>query len=534
MRWQKVLPTHCLMIFMALFALTLVNVAAQPAACECKVGKVVPFDFAIQVPRPTQDAAAIMRWKSLFEAAPRFNFKLLEGAPCVFRMDAGLFNADRQGGKLVFGGEYANTAPPGPIKTLDYIITGEVTGAGNSYTITARIEAAYSREVVKSVSITTSPGPEQIQAAADALTARMGPFTQTITDFEKRKRASDTKFSRSNPEGKIEITVERRIMEGEFTDVRLKMTDCDGYPLANREIRFTKGDWPELGEMPGTTGGTVKPASVVTDAAGQAAVSFKGTKAGEAQFVAWYGHYRPTGHPYVLLETTQITVDPIKVRPIFTLSFEEKLTSKDSNYTIQVESGYALTVGPDRSMASDQEALSSEDLHRLRGGVLGLKPGEKLNFYVLEETASGIAYADGQPCSARHELTKEGRFRTWVNGEPETNEMKRSIMRGAERIQTGEGIQATLTRTPQGARLVYSPRTVMSSGCDFLNSPLFNYGFSASERKAGIGVFTLTESDLQNWGQVTKNKEGSLEPTQDRNLGSAVVSLRATFRGGAQ
>jgi len=532
MRWQEVLPTHCLMIFTALFALT--PLIAQPATCECKVGKVVPFDFAIQVPRPTQDAAAIMRWKSLFEAAPRFNFKVLEGAECVFRVDAGLFNADRQGGKLVFGGEYANAAPPGPIKTLDYIITGEVTSTGNSYTITARIEAAYSREVVKSVSITTPPGPDQIKAAAEALATRMGPFTQTITDFEKRKRTSDTKFSRSNPEGKIEITVKRRIIEGERTEVRLKMTDCDGYPLANREIRFTKGSWPDLGDMPGTTGGTAKPSSVVTDAAGQAAVSFKGTKAGEAELVAWYGHYRPTGHPYVLLKTTKITIDPFKVRPIFTLSFEEKLTSKESNYTIQVESGYALTAGPDGSIASDQEALSSEDLYRLRGGILGLKPGEKLNFYALEETASGIAYVEGRPCSAKHELSKEGRFQTWVNGAPETNEMKRSTMRGSERIQTGEVIEATLTRTPQGATLVYSPRTVMSSGCEFLTSPLFNYGFTASERKVGIGVFSLTESDLQNWGQVTKNKEGSLEPTQDRNLGSAVVTLRATFRGGAQ
>ena len=142
-------------------------------ACDCVLGYVGFFEFAVQVPQPTKDAEAYTRWLALFNTAGRFNLKMKEGATCLTKIDGGMYNAGRQGNTLRSGPANVNTPPPGQIKDLDYLTTGLIAGGGSSLTITARVEAAYSRELVKSVSVSTPPGLEQLQVAADALAAQM-------------------------------------------------------------------------------------------------------------------------------------------------------------------------------------------------------------------------------------------------------------------------------------------------------------------------------------------------------------------------
>jgi len=269
------------------------------------------------------DDNAIVRWRNLFWAAGRFNSRAFQGLACAFRQDSRI-EPNNKGGTLKAGGEYTKTPAPGPIKSADYILTGEVTGAGDAYKITARIEAACNREVVKTASITTTADLAQVTAAAETLAAQFRPLQDTIAAFEKRKRESNPAIARSNPDGKLTITAKPRVKVGERTPVTVKMTDCDGYPLGNREIRFVQGSWPDLGKMPGTTGGTIEPSSVVTNASGQATVFFKATAAGTAQIAAWYGHYRPTRHPYALLKKSAVAVEPFK--PDWTGTFSIRRT----------------------------------------------------------------------------------------------------------------------------------------------------------------------------------------------------------------
>ena len=527
------------LILTVLSALLAPGVFGQGAPCDCQLGKIAVFDLANQVPPPTGDANAMPRWNNLFYGQLGFSTRMREGGiACASRLeDAAAWVAQHSGGGALRSGPVKlNTAPPGPIPSLDYLVTGEITGSSNAYTATARIEAAYSREVIKTASVQFTGdleplNPRSMRAAILSLADQLRPLSAIITAFEIRKRASDKAVARSNPDARIAFTVKPTMLDGERAQVDLTMTDCDGFPLAGREINFRRGIWNGH-EVPGTTGFTLKSDAVVTDASGKASISIKARDPGAAQLVAWYGFHRPTGYPYAIVKTMPITVVPYRFQPILTLTFDERLDAGDVKYNMQGKTSYAMTFGSDGSSAFDSEARSSEDLYRLRGGVAGLKPGEKLNLYALEEDASGTAAESTfRPCTARHLLTREGQFQSWVDGKPERNETWRTFVKDSQRVHAGEVITATLTRTPQGATFQYHPLTVQSSGCEFLTSVLHLHGFTAQEKNGGLGSFVLSESELANLGQLRQHKEGQIENTVERGLGTDKLTLKVTLSG---
>jgi hypothetical protein len=67
----------------------------------------------------------------------------------------------------------------------DYLIYGVVSGSAGNYTVTLNLEAAKSREVVKSGSIAYSINDDPI-ATGQLLAAMIAPYYQTILDFEKK------------------------------------------------------------------------------------------------------------------------------------------------------------------------------------------------------------------------------------------------------------------------------------------------------------------------------------------------------------
>jgi hypothetical protein len=421
--------------------------------------------------------------------------------------------------------------PAGAIKSIDYLLTGEITGSGNAYTITARIEAGYSRDVVKTATVRTTGELVQMRAVVNSLADQLRPVSAAITAFEIQKRASNKDVARANPLVKIATDVKTTMLDGERTQATLKMTDCDGFPLASREIGFLQASWPE-GRVSGTTGLRLKSSTVVTDASGQARVSIQAQEPGAAQLEAWHRYRKPTGRPDVIVNTRPIKVEPYRFRPILTLTFEESLGGGELKYAMRGKTTFALSFGPDGSQSFDKEALNSEDLYRLRGGLVGLKSGETLNLYALEEDASGTATVSKfPPCTARHLLTRDGRFQSWADGKLEETETWRTYVKDSQRVHGGEVLSATLTRTLDGAIFEYTTRTVRSSGCEYLSSPLWTHGFTAREKSAGLASFTLSEAQVADLGQLQQTRQGMLENTAERNLGPSSITLKVTLSG---
>ena len=212
---------------------------------------------------------------------------------------------------------------------------------------------------------------------------------------------------------------------------------------------------------------------------------------------------------------------------MFALRFEETMPGQGVRYSMLIESQYTLTFGTDCSLKFDPRARSSLDLYRLRGGFLGLKPGEKLNFYAIEETASGSGQEVGfRPCLGKHVLSRDGRRMTWTDGKASLFETRPTWKGASGPVQYSEAPEATLLRTPQGAILTYSPRTVYS-GCEFLSSPLFTNGFTAAEMAGGIGSFVFSEADLRNWSGIQRTKQGPVTA----GGADAGVNLKVAFMG---
>jgi hypothetical protein len=313
------------------------SVAHSAAKCDCGIGQISVFDIDMrQLPDAyaSGDTAELLRRRALYMLSPRFGIRAFSTGECgrIFKIDSAIF----LGGGGMKWGLSQNVAPAGRVTSLDYLFAGEMTIQGSAYVVNVRLEAAYSREVVRTATASipiVDPDPAQsgppmsvlaatvqlVEAAAESLAAEFRPLSALITEWERQKRSDDTGIARSNPDGKLVVKPQRlRMKKGETVRVDLIMTDCDDKPLGNRPIRFSRGEWNEMA-IPGTTGGSIKPGPVETDGAGRATVEFTATASkGTGNIRGWYGHHRPSGVPNVVFGEVQVVImpDPVEPEPV--------------------------------------------------------------------------------------------------------------------------------------------------------------------------------------------------------------------------
>ncbi|MGE5352588.1 MAG: T9SS type A sorting domain-containing protein [Acidobacteriota bacterium] len=330
------------------------SLKAQQECGDCSNPRVALYDFAIKIPRPAE-TKAILKYLKLFFVGPFARSHVREPYPygsCITWLDGAMINAtELQGDTLRFGPETTNLPPAGTFEYADYILTGEVNGTIGNYTATISFEAAWSREVVASATVaftdTSSDGSDPIDNAAIKLAAGISPLLKTIRDFELKKRNTDTKVAirdkwtkTSIPE--MEVLPSKKVVDTDETiDVEIKMIDCDGVPLKNREIKFTGTDY-EGNPLEASTGGKFETASAMTDENGIAKAKFKaGSEKGTGVLRAYYVHEKPTGKPAIFIGTGIINIKqpPVEYYKI-SLSFTETRTfERDSSWDFYGMSG---------------------------------------------------------------------------------------------------------------------------------------------------------------------------------------------------
>ncbi len=160
-----------------------------------------------------------------------------------------------------------------------------------------------------------------------------------------------------------------------------------------------------------------------------------------------------------------------------------------------------------------QGAVTAEDLFKMRGGLLSLKPGEILQFYVKKLESEGRA-TDGNGNYAWTETIQDGLWRFDAKGG----------MSSSDQREYADIPDAELLRTPTGANLkfIWKINTVgeLGAGANQL-------GFTSDE-VARILTFRLSEEDLSKGGLIRKTNQGTIhgEPGDDI---SYPVNLRATL-----
>jgi hypothetical protein len=324
---------------------------------------------------------------------------------CITHLDGALMNAPAQNGALRFGQMYANLPPAGPIPALDYLITGSVADLGSGWQATIEIQTAVSRETVASTSFTFpyTFTLDDLSAQWNAAAAALGPLEQTLANYESTKRDRDTTVAigeKGTPGAPHGLTVSlgaSDLKRGDSTDVYLQLTDCDGQPLASRELILEAFTDPDLGPFDGPTGGTVSPTRVTTDANGQATVKFTaGDSSGVATIPAYSIYFRPTGNKLAFLANGTLNVE---APPQWRIQVDfYAVDAVNQDYTETDELGPTTTNTFEQTIREDKYSLNYTCEQNSNGSGCGWSDGVIYKFFFAADqfnrTPSGYSKFD--------------------------------------------------------------------------------------------------------------------------------------------
>ena len=254
--------------------------------------KIVQFDFDVQVQKPDTSNGTQNLWpeyKNLFIIAGSVGSNLQKMGTGCFRIviPPAIDTGNIQQGSI--GGETFTNLPSNPLisKDLsvygDYVLTGTIIGNGTACVLHAEIQTACSRKVVATADVTfdLSTVVGNVNNLAQQVAAIFSP-REKIKQFELDERKKNPALSLFKFAGDpMKVTPAKETLKaGESTSFTVELNDCDGVPLAGREIIFTE-DSIEGFKIFGTEGGIVSPEKIVTDANGIAKATFtlaKGAK----------------------------------------------------------------------------------------------------------------------------------------------------------------------------------------------------------------------------------------------------------------
>jgi hypothetical protein len=307
-------------VFFSLYLLLLqYNGSAQ--SCSCNGGyKLALFDFDVQVPQPA-DKTMWADWQGLFRIAGHVAGKIGNQDKCIKnRLVLTYSKGDDQ--RYKFGPGFANL-PSNPHIGANlsdygqYLFTGVIKLAGADYQIIAEVQGSCNRKVVAKATITVpAANVGNIDDIAAKLADQLLPLSTKIQNYEVKERETNKNvaFNSGFADGEIIITPKKRnVAAGEQTEIEILLRDCDGAVLPNREVVFVQGSIPETGTLEGTTGGTVIPERVITDAAGKAKAIFKMGSGRSATINAHLIHKTPNGCQFAKLGSTPIGNIPYKI-----------------------------------------------------------------------------------------------------------------------------------------------------------------------------------------------------------------------------
>ncbi|MGE5411273.1 MAG: T9SS type A sorting domain-containing protein, partial [Clostridiales bacterium] len=341
---------------------------------ECNQRNVIIYDNKMLVPRPDDPSdpellTKTRKWFSLFYITAGENAAFWQDPShdCITKFTAAFFTkADTVNESMIFGIDYTNTPPPGPLGgVIQYIIYGAVGGGNGSYTLSLYLEAAQSREVIKTVTINFGEKDEPLTIGKNAY-AQLAPLYNTMMEFEKKKRDQGDPWA-INP--KIVTTPEKTVLKtNESTNVTFQLIDCDGVPLKSRKLTLT------------TTLGSFDPVSVTTDNEGKASTVFKsGATAGVANISATYPYRRAYEESAMSVSDEGYATIQIERQPYWEVS-------GSYSYTEKITHDYNADFGSGSTDVMHEES--------------NVNKSHKFNALLdVKQYYSGVYYTDSKPVS---------------------------------------------------------------------------------------------------------------------------------------
>jgi hypothetical protein len=241
-------------IVLALFILLTSKISAQE--CEnCGEHTAIAFQKIewLEIQKP-EDSALLEEWEKLEILWSEISYQLDQ----FFKNDKCL--SIRQ--------TVRTTKTPNVASNYRYTIYGIILDYSSGYTLRLWMQPACSDKKIAEAEIQFQMYPFlDVDKITQQAAAQLGPQIKKIHDYELAERDSKNYgLGGDLSEGYIEITMDNKMVKGEETRVVMKVVDCDGQVLKNKEISTA-----------GTVGGVFTPAKFKTDADGSAIVKFRMT-----------------------------------------------------------------------------------------------------------------------------------------------------------------------------------------------------------------------------------------------------------------
>ena len=283
------------------FLLLLLSFSAKAQQCgNCKeIPKIAGFGFDIQVKQPNKDEGTENlwpEWKNLFMLASVVSIQIANNESGCIKMTIPPSVDTGDVELLSVGGETFVNLPSNPLISPDlsqygnYLMTGSITNNGTSCQLHVEVQTACSRKVVitAQTNFSLSSVSGNVSNIAQQIVAKLSPLADKIKKFElsERQQAKELSLYPVSWGDPIKVTPQKKILKaGESTSFTIEVKDCDGIPLAGREVFFNESTFEGF-KVPGTTGGTVTPANVITDANGIAKATFTLKAGSKESFIA--------------------------------------------------------------------------------------------------------------------------------------------------------------------------------------------------------------------------------------------------------
>jgi hypothetical protein len=248
---------------------------------NCNLTPIVAlYDLDVQVEQPELKGEATegwLEWLELFWLARHANDYLYKNSKdCIRFMVGPDQDANPDGTQDIYKVGATHTHLPHPSIDRGYFTTGFVKKDGDVYTMHMELQSACDKKKIAESNLSFQIGTilKNVLGLAEQAATQLMPLVDKIRQYEINHRQENKNFTiAGHGRELIEIIPAKKISgSGQQTELDIRALDCDGTPLAGREISFTADR--EM-QIPGTIGGTVTPATITTDNAGRAKAMFK-------------------------------------------------------------------------------------------------------------------------------------------------------------------------------------------------------------------------------------------------------------------
>ena len=198
----------------------------------------------------------------------------------------------------------------GGVKDASYIIGSKITGSPGSYALTVSILDGYTfTRVTDGTALFSSATIEDVKTACKEAVRQILPLTSKIRSYQAWRKSTNPLLA-INPKIDISPAKSKLPLKGS-TEVTITAADCDGLPLAKRQLKL------------GSEGGSFASATVQTDATGKAKIVFNaGASEGIAMLTATIPNLISVTHDTIYTNgSASVVVGNVDISNLWVLEF---------------------------------------------------------------------------------------------------------------------------------------------------------------------------------------------------------------------